>query len=321
MDQAASTPNYAIAQPQTAQKPRVLIVEDVHDSIRLLMAALKNDFETSYVTTGEEALLLINSALPPDLVLLDVCLPNMGGYDVLKQIKAHKRTENIPVIFITANHNEEDETRGFQYGAVDYITKPFSIPIVLARIRSHIAIKQHHDELEQRSYLDALTGIPNRRRFDETLKRERERALREQLPISLIMIDVDYFKIYNDRFGHFCGDECLRQIAHCLHQSTNRPGDICARYGGEEFAVILHDTPLIGAIVVAERMRLAVEALSVSSKAIEAPVRLTISLGIATAIPTPEISPEVIIGAADKQLYLAKHRGRNQLRGMDLNAG
>jgi diguanylate cyclase (GGDEF)-like protein len=240
-------------------------------------------------------------------------MPDMDGYEVCRRLKADKRTRNIPVIFITTMGQEEDETKGFEAGAVDYIIKPFSKAIVKARVSTHLELKRNRDIFQTLSSLDGLTGIPNRRRFDETLDMEWRLAMRESVWLSLIMIDIDYFKKFNDEYLHLAGDECLRRVARTLSESVRRPMDIVARYGGEEFAAILPRTNREGAKQVAETMRNNVCSLNIPHIRSLVNHVVTISLGTATVIPSASLSPDVLIKTADKALFEAKEQGRNRV--------
>ncbi|TVR66708.1 MAG: diguanylate cyclase [Spirochaetaceae bacterium] len=221
--------------------------------------------------------------------------------------------------FITAMTGEEDETRGLEAGAVDYITKPFRLAIVRARVRTHLELKRKNDMLEDLANRDGLTGIHNRRQFEETLEREWRRAARAGSPLSLILFDIDYFKPYNDNYGHQAGDRCLQAVAQAAERALLRAGDMIARYGGEEFVVVLPNTASDEALQVAERMRTAVEDLKEEHRHSPVGDHLTISAGVATAWPSrtdPETDQDSgrreLVGRADQALYEAKSAGRNR---------
>ena len=300
-------------------KQTILIVDDVAMNIKVLGDALKTDYTVRFATNGEKALEMAMSSSPPDLILLDIMMPGMDGYEVCRQLKAEKQTWSIPVIFITAMSQEEDETKGLELGAIDYITKPFSLPIVKVRIKTHLELKRHRDTLEYLSMLDGLTGIPNRRRFDECFDTEWKRAERTSSYLSLIMIDIDYFKDFNDCYGHQIGDECLKEVARTLALSVKRASDCVARYGGEEFVCILPGTDIQGAVQVGEIMRESVESLNVPHLASTVAAHVTISLGTASVIPKRERSQFSLLEAADRCLYKAKASGRNQMKSLDLD--
>ena len=296
----------------------ILIVDDSPENIKVLALALKPEYRVRFSTNGSDVLKIAASDQPPDLILLDIIMPGLDGFEVCGLLKKEKKTRNIPVIFITSLGEEEDETKGLQVGAVDYITKPFSMPIVKARVKTHLELKHHRDILENLSSLDGLTGIPNRRRFDEYLDLEWRAGGREGKLLSLIMIDIDYFGPFNDHYGHLEGDGCLKLVAKTLAESVNRPKDFVARYGGEEFAAILPGVDLKGALYVAEMMRQQVEALAITHNYSKAKDCVTISLGASTINPLEKISPDILIGGSDKALYQAKNSGRNRVEYMDL---
>ncbi|BBD09114.1 diguanylate cyclase domain-containing protein [Desulfovibrio ferrophilus] len=297
-----------------SERSRVLIVDDSSFNITILGEALSDEFEVSVATNGEDALAAVSGPAPPDLVLLDIIMPGIDGHEVCRRLKNNPSTASIPVIFITSMSEEDDETKGLELGAVDYITKPFSIPIVKARVRSHVELKRQRDILRDLSALDGLTGIPNRRRFDEFLNMEWLRSRRSQSPVSLIMADIDHFKAYNDNYGHAEGDECLRQVARALKFCIKRPSDLIARYGGEEFAAILAETETDGAEHLAEDIRNAVESLNIPHAHSLVTDHVTISVGVATLVPGALKDPEFLIKKADAMLYEAKENGRNQVR-------
>ncbi len=295
------------------KKQSILIVDDMPINIQVLAGTLKTAYPLKIATNGKKALEIALSEDPPDLILLDIMMPEMDGYEVIRQLKRNNRTKSIPVIFITAMAEVEDETKGLAMGAVDYIVKPFQLPIVKARIKTHLALKYKSDLLEKLASVDGLTGIPNRRMFDEVLEKEWRRAMRESGPLSLVMIDIDYFKPYNDNYGHASGDECLSRVARALHESLNRAADLICRYGGEEFAAILPGTDAEGAAAIAEKIRLNIEALNIPHCRSDAADHITISLGAATVIPSAEYSIKDLIEHADKMLYEAKDKGRNRV--------
>ncbi len=290
----------------------ILIVDDIPANIKVLGESLRADYRIRLATDGEKALKMARSSNPPDLILLDIVMPKMDGYEVCRHLKEDPTTRNIPVIFITAMAEEEDETKGLACGAVDYITKPFSLPIVRARVRTHLELKRHRDTLEALSTLDGLTGIPNRRRFDEVLKVEWLRGQREGAPLSLLMIDIDHFKLYNDNYGHIEGDDCLKRVAAALAGAISRPADFIARFGGEEFAAVLPMTDGLGAATVAAALLDSIRELNLPHAHSPAAPRVTISLGGATMQPSREENPIQLIERADRALYAAKSAGRNR---------
>ncbi len=294
--------------------PKILIVDDVPTNISMLSEVLNHPtYDILVAKNGQEALDIARS-LTPDLILLDIVMPKMDGYTVCKHLKADTTTQKIPVVFLTAQGGIEDETKGLELGAVDYITKPFSPAIVNARIKNHLELKRQRDILENLTAIDGLTGIPNRRRFDEYLKEEWCRAIRTNAPLSLIMIDIDYFKLFNDNYGHLAGDDCLKQVGFSLEKSIERTTDFVARYGGEEFACILPMTDIKGAIVIANKLQENILALNIPHAFSKNATCITISQGVSTQIPSQNSTSSVLISVADKALYNAKASGRNQVK-------
>ena len=290
----------------------VLVVDDAPSNLVILTESLRSEFDVRIATSGAEALRLVEEA-PPDLILLDILMPDMDGYEVCRRLKANPATSNIPIIFLTAKGDVADETLGLSIGAVDYIIKPVSIPIVLARVRTHVELKRRGDLLETLSMRDGLTGIANRRRFDDCLGRAWRQSLRGATPLSLIMADIDHFKAYNDTYGHLAGDECLRAVATSLASALKRPGDLAARYGGEEFAMVMEETSLGGATHLAETMREAVAGLGMEHRDSSVAAIVTITLGVASAVPRPGLGPDALLRLADYKLYEAKLAGRNRV--------
>jgi diguanylate cyclase (GGDEF)-like protein len=298
------------------KRPKILIVDDDPLSLRVLSDVLSTDYEVLEATSGRKALEIASQANQPDLIVMDITMPEMDGYEVCRKLKENPQTRDIPVIFLTAKGEMEDEEMALNIGAVDYIAKPFRIPIIRARVRTHMSLKLKTDELERISLVDSLTNIPNRRRFDEALQVEWGRCQRgEATPLSLVMMDVDHFKAFNDHYGHGSGDECLRAVAKALANQVNRPADLVARFGGEEFVAMLPNTDAPGAASMAERFRLAVEALDIPHEYTTVSDHVTISAGYATICRTTMRSPDDLLLVADKALYQAKALGRNRTYG------
>jgi len=299
---------------QIIEKQRLLIVDDVPINIKTLSDFFKEDYIVCFATSGPDALEMVSSKNPPDLILLDILMPEMNGYDVCKKLKSDDVTKDIPIIFITSKNREEDELKGFEVGAVDYITKPFFMPIVRARVQTQMELKKSRDILENISSIDGLTGIANRKRFNDYLNIEWNRAQRNKIPISLIMTDIDCFKLFNDFYGHPKGDECLVKVADTLRTSVKRPTDLVARYGGEEFVVVLPDTDMTGAFHIGESMRCKVHNLTIPHTGSIVSDCVTISVGVSNITPTEKLSPGMLVEAADKALYEAKRESRNTCR-------
>lgn len=289
-------------------KPKLLIVDDQRINILALYELFREECEVFMAMDGEQALQLCHTELP-DLVLLDVHMEGLDGHEVCRRLKDDPKTHDIPIIFVTAQGAEEDEVRGLELGAVDFIVKPINPIIVKARIKTHLTLKRQGDLLRSLALLDGLTGVANRRKFDKELDRDWRQCAREKTTLSVIMVDVDYFKRYNDHYGHQAGDTCLQTVAKTLSGALSRPYDLLARYGGEEFACILPNTSLNDAVQIARRMMATVQALKVEHLTSELG-HLSISLGVAAVTPTDALLPQTLVAEADKQLYQAKQDGR-----------
>jgi diguanylate cyclase (GGDEF)-like protein len=298
------------------QRPRVLAIDDVPANLVTLGVVLDAEVDLQVATSGAQGIALALES-PPDLILLDVMMPGMDGYEACARLKADPLTRDIPVIFITAQNSPADETRALDGGAVDFISKPINPAVLRARVRTHLTVKQQADLLRSMAFVDGMTGIPNRRQFDETLARDWRSCLRSASPLTVLMIDIDHFKQFNDSYGHPAGDACLKQIAAALQPGGGRPRDLVARYGGEEFVLLLPSTDLAGGQLKAEGVRSAVQDLAIAHRASSVAAVVTVSIGIATVVPTPELTPERLVAAADAQLYAAKLRGRNRSHAID----
>ncbi len=294
------------------RRPLLLIVDDEPVNLHLLSHGLQEDFRTRTADSGERALEAVATGERPELVLLDVRMPGMDGYEVCRRLKLRPETRDIPVIFVTSQSDESAEMRGLAVGAVDFIAKPVNLRVTRARILTHINLKRNVDRLARMSREDALTGIANRRSFDETLTHEWRRSARASSPLALVMVDVDFFKQYNDRYGHGAGDACLQRVADVLASAIRRPSDLAARYGGEEFAALLADTPLEGALRIAEIVRTGVDRLAIPHEAAPAG-RVTVSCGVGVVVPQAHMQPGELIATADRKLYAAKAEGRNRV--------
>ncbi len=300
-------------------KPTVLIVDDELINVKVLNEILKQDHNIKVATNGQHAIKLAQSQPLPEMILLDIQMPDQDGFDVCKTLKNIPRTQDIPIIFITASNDEEDESRGFEAGAVDFITKPIRPVIVRARIKNHLLLlrqKQEllkmHQELLALSMTDSLTGIANRRRLNEFVNQEWIRAQRLQKPIGVLFIDLDFFKAYNDYYGHSAGDSCLKAVSTVLYDRI-REQDLSARYGGEEFVCVLPDTSIDGVRKVGNNLLQEIRALNIPHIESTVDNKVTISMGGTALIPSSEIFPESLIEVADKLLYEAKNNGRDQL--------
>ncbi|HZU63171.1 MAG TPA: diguanylate cyclase [Novosphingobium sp.] len=315
-------------------KNDILIVDDDLSTIQVFKKMLAEVGSARFATHGAAAIDQIRMEAP-DVILLDAEMPGMTGFEVCQVLKGEAAYADIPVIFVTAHNDHELELRGLEAGAVDFISKPVNEALLRARVRTHLRLKQMSDELRKIATIDGLTQVGNRRRFDEALQREWARGIRNCEPISLLMIDVDHFKPYNDHYGHPAGDACLRLIAEALGHCATRPADVVCRYGGEEFVVLLPQTPRDGAAHVATRIREAVENLCIPHGRSTVAGQLTVSIGIGAydwdspcwsdsaeaGRSTDELRNrrDALVAAADKALYCAKRGGRNQVWMKDID--
>jgi diguanylate cyclase (GGDEF)-like protein len=298
---------------QFSGKQTVLIVDDEPFNIKTLELVLGDEHELTFAMNGETALKMAQAEPQPDLILMDIVMPDMDGFEVCARLKQIEKTRNIPIIFLTAKWETSEEAKGLELGAVDYIRKPFSPPIIRARIRNHLELKKNRDLLENLSTLDGLTNIPNRRRFDEIFTLEWRRAARSNHPLSLLFIDIDHFKNYNDHYGHLAGDDCLKAVSRVLQSSLGRTADFVARFGGEEFIILLPDTGEGGCRHLAEAIRVAVENLRIEHLASPLTPHLTVSVGAVTCMKVSGYQQADLLDAADQQLYQAKQEGRNRI--------
>ncbi|MBC8015048.1 MAG: PleD family two-component system response regulator [Sporomusaceae bacterium] len=290
----------------------ILIVDDTRFNIQIMTNMLANDYKIFYATSGKTALEIAMSERV-DLILLDVIMPEMDGYEVCKKLKSDPHTQNIPIIFVSALKDVEDETKGLEMGAIDYIFKPVSPAILKMRVKNHLELKRYRDLLEQQSLCDGLTCIANRRHFDGVFEKEWRRAVRSGEALSLAFLDIDFFKRYNDYYGHLAGDDCLRQVGIVLKDSLKRASDLVARYGGEEFIIVLPSTSQAEAIQIGEKVRMNIEFLKVVHKMSEVSDYVTVSVGIATIIPEQDMDPALLLMKVDHALYQAKSKGRNRV--------
>jgi len=296
-----------------SERPKLLIVDDQPVNIQALYQVFSASCEVFMATSGQQALDVCRQK-SPDLILLDVVMPDMDGIEVCRKLKSEPETRDVPIIFVTSQDSPEEETLGLEVGAVDFITKPVNPAVVKARVKTHLMLKIQADALRELASVDGLTGIANRRRFDERIEAEWRACRRTEQPLSVIMIDVDHFKKYNDHYGHLEGDTCLRMVAQALKENQWRGRDIAARYGGEEFVCLMPETKLEDALKKAESIRARVYELALPHAASDSADRVTISLGVSCTVPD-ERDLTSVMSAADEQLYKAKEGGRNRVEG------
>ncbi len=306
-------------------KLKVLVVEDSKVALKAISGFIEDmGVHPLLAENGRDAIELYTRERP-DIVLLDIILPDTDGYEVAKEIRRLQgRDEWTAIIFLSVMSKDEDLARGIEVGGDDYIMKPVGSVVVQAKVRAMYRLVQMqralvklagqlneaNQELHRLSMTDGLTGIANRRMFDLSLEREWRRCLRLKKPMSVVMLDVDSFKNYNDRYGHQEGDDCLRAVAQEVLRSAPRPGDLVARYGGEEFVMILGETDEAGAQCVAERIRQLVAGLNLPNKGTSYG-HVTVSCGVSSVLPSNELSVEMLVKSADNALYLSKNQGRN----------
>lgn len=305
----------------------ILLVDDRPENLLILENILDDPrFNLVTATSGNEALACV---LETDffLILMDVHMPGMDGFEAAAIIKQNDKFSQIPIIFITAIIKEEQYVlKGYKCGAVDYLCKPIIPEILRCKVNIFLQLQQQKElieqanrQLEKLSLRDALTGLPNRRNLDLHLDKIWRQSIREQSSLSLIMADIDYFKNFNDNYGHQAGDTCLQQVADILRVFYHRPHDLFARYGGEEFVGILPNTDHTGASFVAETMRNEIQNSRILHGFSPIAPHLTLSLGVATVFPTRDSSAETLLKAADNLLYQAKDKGRNRVEGINLD--
>jgi len=288
-----------------SDKAVVLIVDDVRINLQTLAHILKDQYTVKVASGGAQALELAVQEPIPDLVLLDVGMPDISGYDVCRILREDSTTVNIPIIFVTGKDSIEEEEYGLSIGAVDYITKPIHPSIVKARVKTHITLKQQRDLLKSMAVRDQLTGLYNRHYLVDMMTRMVSEAKRHQQPLCVVMVDIDHFKEVNDSFGHLEGDKVLQKIAKIL-QNGARKEDIVARFGGEEMVLVLNNCPLEEAAIKAEKLRKEIE--------LSEPEGITIraSFGVAQMSALNDTC-EKLVKSADDALYEAKAKGRNRV--------
>lgn len=286
-------------------KAVVLIVDDAPSNAMVLAACLKDKYHIKVAKSGEQCLDILKPDRSIDLILLDIEMPGMNGYEVCEQLKSRPETNSVPVIFVTGKDDDIDQEKGLSLGAVDYIIKPVRAAIVLARVNTHITLKQQRDKLERLAMRDQLTDLYNRHYLMEVAIHKVAQSLRYKVPVSLLMIDIDHFKSINDSHGHLVGDQVLKRIAALL-QNKIRIEDVVSRFGGEEFVILMDQCDIQLAEKKAKTLLLDIE----SSRPHE--LTVTASIGIAQLYPEGD-SFDGLLKRADAALYLAKEQGRNRV--------
>ena len=295
-----------------APQPRTLVIDDDEIARTVLTEILSDEFEVLTASSAEIGLEMARQNVP-DVVLLDYKMPGMDGHEALAEIRRAPELADTPIIFVTADGRDELEVHSIELGAVDFVTKPVHARILITRLKSHIEVKHRQDGLRKLALIDGLTGIPNRSQFDETLNREWRRTIRYGGWLSLAMIDIDYFKQFNDTYGHAAGDDCLKSVAEQIVDCLQRPADLVARFGGEEFACVLPQTDLPGAQLVGDTLCQHMQNAAIPHAQSDVADHLTVSIGVVTVSSSPDIQAADIIEAADRLLYEAKQAGRNRV--------
>ncbi|MFG0770528.1 diguanylate cyclase [Vibrio plantisponsor] len=295
--------------------PEILIVDDDSSVVIALHKVLQDIGRIRFASTASQALEMINGTRP-DLILLDVELPDINGLKLCIMLKQDVETASIPVLFITSKIETGFEEKVFDAGASDFITKPLKPRVVAARVQTHLSYHKALVQLNKLAHTDSLSGLANRLSFDEQLDIEFRRARRQQEPLSIVMIDIDEFKKYNDYFGHVAGDDCIKAIGRGLNKITKRPADFAARFGGEEFSLILPNTDKRGADVLIGSLMSTISDLAIKHAPEAIYPIVTVSVGFSTLEPMQcdfsTIAPLDVVSAADKALYQSKHDGRNR---------
>lgn len=322
----------------------ILIIDDVPVTRKIIQSFLEDGgyTETIQAESAEDAFKILglyadsDKTDPPhiDLILMDIVLQGVDGIEACRMIKNHQRSANIPIVILTAYSSSEHIETAFKAGAIDFLPKPVNKLELHARVRSILHFKSEVDRLREReqhlvettmkleranvllerlSNSDGLTGIPNRRYFDYMFKKLMASATRLAIPISLLMMDIDNFKLYNDTYGHLAGDDCLKLISGAIHDTIKRESDFIARYGGEEFAIVLFGVESNVAATLAENIREHVFGLKIPHSSSTVSKWVTVSIGVVSCVPEPSVVPDNMIDWADKALYTAKSHGKNQV--------
>lgn len=329
-------------QSEYIQNSTILAIDDNPTNLNVIADYLDGVGGKVLLKKDGESGILLAIRKRPDIILLDIMMPGIDGYETCRRLKSDPATQSIPVIFTSALNETVDKVKAFESGGVDFIGKPFQVEEILARVETHLKLTRIQKRLEQKNLLlkeeitkhrlteealgkvneklqklatlDGLTQVANRRRFEEYFYQEWQRAFREKRPISIIMCDIDDFKPYNDAYGHQAGDECLQQVSQAMSAAAMRPGDLVTRYGGEEFTLILPNTKIDGANDVAQEIKRKLQAQQIPHCQSSVDDCVTLSMGIASIVPTNEYPPNKLIEFADQALYHAKTSGKNRIK-------
>ena len=295
-------------------RDKIMIVDDENVNIAILSQILSPEYDLITAMNGNDVLKLAETELP-DLILLDIAMSGMNGFDVIRKLKSFDATKDIPVIIITARNNLDDEEKAFLLGAVDYMTKPFNNTIVITRIETHLRIVRQRKEIEQLNLADSLTGLSNRQGFDKFMELEWRRAIREKKALSLLVIDIDSFKAYNEAYGHVQGDELLKAIASVFTKCARRSSDLSARISGEEFAMLLPDTAWEFSLLIAENVRKNIKSTILPTIDGKIQTSVTVSIGLVTKTPLQNDNIEDFFDMAYDCMSEAKLAGRDRIIG------
>ena len=297
-------------------KPKILVIDDEKINIKILRDILKDDGEILFALDPRDGIEKARQAMP-DVILLDVVMPEMDGYEVCKELKSDPALVDIPSIFVTAQDTEVDEERGLSLGAIDYVAKPLRPAIIRARVQNQLALQAARKKLEELAHNDSLTGAANRRHFLDRARSEFERCRRHNRALSTIYIDLDYFKLINDSFGHAAGDAVLMAVSGLIQEEL-RSSDVLGRLGGEEFVVLLPETNIKGAELLANRLREIIELSNIEHDGDK--LSVSASMGVTSLLEQDERF-ETVLNRADQACYISKNEGRNRVSTLPIEGG
>jgi diguanylate cyclase (GGDEF)-like protein len=293
------------------EKATILIVDDQPLNLQVMSAILAPFYDVLAATTGAKAIEICRRSMP-DLILMDVIMPSQNGLDVCRELKADPELAGVPIIFVTGLDTDEEENSCWRAGGVDFIKKPVNAMTLKHRVHAHLKLKFQSDLLRDMAFVDGLTGVYNRRHFNACYEREVKVAVRSGRELAVALIDIDFFKQYNDQHGHLAGDDCLRSVARSMRNVMRRPNDVFARYGGEEFACIFPETSRLGAELMANKMLNAIRDAGIKHEGSELGF-VTVSIGVAYIAGNKIETPQDLLAVADERLYCAKKEGRNRI--------